>query len=172
MPTPNDKTASRSHDYDEGRDEAAPTDALAQDDPTRRSGGHDPGKQDAPRVRSASAAAAAAPEVEPRGLSAAQNQDCSFIKRGDYNDCAHAGGGRGASDEWCDSCKAIYKAADLRGPRLAPLTTTDVLWLAAIEFVPIGERVEWVAVMEKRVAELNEYRANYGGDPPGAGWSE
>src|SRR4051794_14021267 len=34
----------------------------------------------------------------------AQNPDCDFVRRGDFNDCAHAGGGRGAKDGWCASC--------------------------------------------------------------------
>lgn len=33
-----------------------------------------------------------------------QNPKCVFILRGDFNDCAHAGGGRGAKDRWCRTC--------------------------------------------------------------------
>jgi hypothetical protein len=55
---------------------------------------------------------------------------------------------------------------------LPPLDTAGILWLAAIDRVPILERIEWVAMMEKRVAEINARRATYDGDPPGAGWQE
>src|SRR5262249_26021528 len=54
----------------------------------------------------AGAALAAAGETAP-----GRNADCEFIRRGDYNDCAHAGGGRGAKDPWCESCRAVYGAA-------------------------------------------------------------
>lgn len=47
-------------------------------------------------------------ETDRDDRSAAQNPDCAFIQRGDFNDCAHAGGGRGAKDEWCASCVAVY----------------------------------------------------------------
>lgn len=36
------------------------------------------------------------------------NPECAFVLRGDFNDCAHAGGGRGASDAWCESCIERY----------------------------------------------------------------
>lgn len=61
--------------------------------------------------------------------------------------------------------------SDRRGG-LPPLDTAGILWLAAIDRVPILERIEWVAMMEKRVAEINARRATYDGDPPGAGWQE
>jgi hypothetical protein len=32
---------------------------------------------------------------------------CRFVALGDHNDCAHAGGGRGAQDPWCDRCSAL-----------------------------------------------------------------
>lgn len=60
--------------------------------------------------------------------------------------------------------------AEVRG--LAPLDTAGVLWVAAIDLLPIEKRISWVEKLEKRVAHLNELRANYTGDPPGAGWSE
>ena len=55
---------------------------------------------------------------------------------------------------------------------LPPLDTAGVLWVAAIDLLPIKERIAWVAKVEKQVAEINAYRATYDGDPPGAGWSE
>ncbi len=41
-----------------------------------------------------------------------QNPNCTFILRGDYNDCAHAGGGRGAKDKWCESCLFIRRVLE------------------------------------------------------------
>jgi hypothetical protein len=55
---------------------------------------------------------------------------------------------------------------------LLPLDMAGVLWVAAIDRVPIEDRVEWVRTMEARVAEINAARAVYDGDPPGAGWQE
>jgi hypothetical protein len=32
-------------------------------------------------------------------------EGCTFLARGDFNDCAHAGGGRGAPlTDWCKPC--------------------------------------------------------------------
>ena len=41
----------------------------------------------------------------------------------------------------------------------APLDTAGILWVAALDRVPVRERVEWVAEMERRVAEINAMRA-------------
>lgn len=42
---------------------------------------------------------------------------------------------------------------------LAPLDTKAILWVAAMDRVPIEERVEWVKKMAARVAEINAVRA-------------
>lgn len=40
-----------------------------------------------------------------------------------------------------------------------PLTTQGVLWVAAIDRVPVDERIEWVAAMTERVEQINAKRA-------------
>lgn len=42
---------------------------------------------------------------------------------------------------------------------LPPLDSEAVLWVAALDRVPIRERVEWVAVMKRQVDEINAERA-------------
>lgn len=49
--------------------------------------------------------------------------------------------------------------SDPKGASLAPLDTAGVLWVAALDRVPIEERVAWVKAMEQRVAEINAKRA-------------
>lgn len=44
---------------------------------------------------------------------------------------------------------------------LPPLDTEGVLWVAALDRVPIEERVEWVKTLAARVEEINSERANY-----------
>jgi hypothetical protein len=39
-----------------------------------------------------------------------------------------------------------------------PLDTEAVLWVAALDRVPIEERIEWVAEMKRRVGEINAER--------------
>lgn len=41
----------------------------------------------------------------------------------------------------------------------SPLTTQGVLWVAALDRIPIEERVEWVAKMTERVEQINTARA-------------
>lgn len=55
---------------------------------------------------------------------------------------------------------------------LPPLDIEGALWVAALDRVPIEERIEWVAKIMARVDEINAARAVYDGDPPGAGWQE
>lgn len=42
---------------------------------------------------------------------------------------------------------------------LPPLDIAGVLWVAALDRVPIEERVAWVKAMQERVAEINAKRA-------------
>lgn len=44
---------------------------------------------------------------------------------------------------------------------LPPLDAEGVLWVAAIDRVPIEERVEWVKTLLARVEEINAKRAEY-----------
>lgn len=44
---------------------------------------------------------------------------------------------------------------------LPPLDAEGVLWVAALELVPIEQRVEWVKTMHARVQGINEKRAQY-----------
>ena len=44
------------------------------------------------------------------------NPECELIQLVDFNDCAHAAGGRGrATREWCHSCLSVHRVeiADL-----------------------------------------------------------
>lgn len=45
---------------------------------------------------------------------------------------------------------------------LPPLDTDGVLWVAAIDRVPIEERVAWVKDMAERVAQINTKRQEHG----------
>lgn len=40
---------------------------------------------------------------------------CDFVCRGDHNDCAHAGGGRGAKDAWCLRCATLRDTQESEG---------------------------------------------------------
>jgi hypothetical protein len=57
--------------------------------------------------------------------------------------------------------EAMAHEAELDGPpkHASPLDTAGVLWVAALDRVPIEERVQWVKTMQKRVAEINAKRA-------------
>lgn len=45
----------------------------------------------------------------------AMNENCEYVRRRDYNDCAHAGGGRAApTREWCPSCLDTYRLELIR----------------------------------------------------------
>jgi hypothetical protein len=41
---------------------------------------------------------------------------------------------------------------------LPPLDTEGILWVAAIDLLPIEKRIEWVKTMTERVAYLNTMR--------------
>lgn len=41
----------------------------------------------------------------------------------------------------------------------APLDIEAVLWVAALDRVPIEERIEWVTTLKRRVEQINEQRA-------------
>lgn len=45
-----------------------------------------------------------------------------------------------------------------RSKGLPPLDTAGILWVAALDRVPIRERVAWVSLMQERVAEINALR--------------
>lgn len=47
-----------------------------------------------------------------------------------------------------------------------PLDTAGILWVAALDRVPIEERVAWVEAMQERVAEINAKRAPEGATAP------
>lgn len=49
----------------------------------------------------------------------------------------------------------------VHGPALPPLDAEGVLWVAAIELVPIEGRIEWVKTTLGRVNEINQARASY-----------
>lgn len=48
-------------------------------------------------------------------------------------------------------------------PATEPLDVAGILWVAAIDLLPISERIAWVKRMEQRVADINAARAV--GDP-------
>lgn len=52
----------------------------------------------------------------------------------------------------CNRCSAVLEQR--------PLDTEGVLWVAALDLVPIGSRIEWVAKMVDLVEQINEVRAN------------
>lgn len=72
---------------------------------------------------------------------------------------------REAADE-LDRLLALLKEHDER-PGLKPLDTAGVLWVAAIDRVPIAERIEWVKKIEAQVESINAERETSQARPSG-----
>lgn len=105
---------------------------------------------------------------------------CGWPKGGHHGAGRIKGNRENTHEEWCSLNEVLHgrpapRIADLAAravldetsqPKpLPPLDDEGVLWMAAIDHVPIEDRIEWVMKMKTLVRQVNEMRARKGTQP-------